>query len=178
MTRLDSIYEDEWPAYLQGILSTHERASYEDEISKFHEILSATASLAFEHGRAPEGHPSGGDWEEWMWRRKEYHAEDRTLVNSGRLWSSFFRGGPDNIDEFSGREGTYGSNVEYSGLHQHGGFATPIETLTKRGTDFETLTQDTIEVQPRPFLWASEAQVDTFAMNIANELEYQMEVGN
>jgi phage gpG-like protein len=167
--RVDHIKESEWPQYLADIHNLDESADYTAEIDGWHGLLEALALASFDAQQSPEGHP----WPAWEWRNPKYHGEDRALVNTGRLADSFLRGGSGNVDAVGPKNGEYGTNVDYAGVHQSGGVASVMDLLTQRGTG-RRFTQSDIHVPKRPMLGASDRVQERFAETVANALVEHM----
>lgn len=168
--RTDHITEEQWPAYLEEILSTDDRADFSPEIDRWHTFLEVEVIGAFEGQRSPEGQK----WKPWWWRNRKYHGMTRALIRTGRLFESFVRGGSENVDQISGKRGLYGTSVPYAGIHQYGGESEVTETLHRRGSSFVRYLYDRIDVPPRPMLGVREDMVEVFADSIADGIVNRM----
>lgn len=167
--RTDHITADQWPQYLQELLTTDERADYSVEIDRWHTFLEMEVLSAFDRQSSPEGQ----GWAPWEWRALRYHGEQRALINSGRLYESFVRKTPENVDEVGPKTGKYGSANPYAAIHQFGEVARPEEDLYRRGT-YQKLLRSVIDVPARPMLGVRDDMEETFTESIADSLVQQM----
>lgn len=164
--RTDTITQEEWPQYLDDLLSSGETAEYESQVNWWHDILSESSQQDF----ATEG---GGRWKKWMWQTYRtmqlQPAGHDTLVASGRLMNSLVRGGPENIDEVSVRDGMFGTAVPYAGLHQQGGSYILEEALYGYSYGYKA-AGERHDVPARPFLYFTEGMASALAGQVADAL--------
>lgn len=167
----DVIHESDWPMYLEEFLSTGAEADYTREMDNWNGLMELETLASWQREESPDGER----WADWLWRDIDYHDIPGPLMNTGRLYNSFVRGGGENIDSFSARSAIYGSDVPYAAVHQYGGKTEidPFVNLVRRGGGAEW-EHETIDVPARPMLGVRDDHVDVFADSIADSLVDQM----
>lgn len=110
------------------------------------------------HQFETETDPFGSPWEPWYWS-SDYPAEEhKTLQHTGTLMASLVGNGLGHVEEISGDELVYGTQIVYAGKHQEGGtFTTEVDLYGRHGGYLPAGTE--IKLPARPIIGWPDATI-------------------
>lgn len=153
----------------QVLLELHDRGNQTD----FRPALDAIAHSLEQETQQNFGNrvdPTGEPWTPTFWFRWQ-NPDHETLEDTGRLRMSLTIGGQFNIFEEGDNEFTFGTSLQYAGIHMTGGESEPLPGFfVTRGASGGVLPPGTVILIPaRPFLGFSEAFIDQSVELIADD---------